>query len=331
MTVEGAGTPRPGPEAEACLDWLRARGLPGGRVEPLAGDVSARRYFRLHGEARSRIVVSYPAQLRPACARFVVTARLLREADVRTPEILDADCTAGFMLLEDLGSETLEGPALSGWLHVRPWMESAVAAVDRIRALDPGRVAALQPPLDAVPLLAELEQTWTLVLEPRRLCGSADLAAALRDALARLVAELTAPALEPCHRDFMARNLVPLSGGGVAVLDHQDLRLGPPLYDLASLTNDTLYPPPDVVEGLLGPRLEAPGARLAFHRAAAQRALKIAGTFEAFRRRGDSRHVRLIRPSLEAALHHMAEIPETAPLVSRLARSWSPPPAALLD
>ena len=56
----------------------------------------------------------------------------------------------------------------------------------------------------------------------------------------------------PCHRDFMVRNLMPLRGRrGLVVLDHQDLRLGPPLYDLASLLNDTLFPPPEAEEALL--------------------------------------------------------------------------------
>ena len=41
------------------------------------------------------------------------------------------------------------------------------------------------------------------------------------------------------------------------MLDHQDLRLGPPFYDLASLLNDTLFPPPDAEEALLA--AAAPG------------------------------------------------------------------------
>nr|HPK65586.1 phosphotransferase [Thermoanaerobaculia bacterium] len=54
-----------------------------------------------------------------------------------------------------------------------------------------------------------------------------------------------------CHRDYMVRNLLPVGDGEVAavgVIDHQDLRLGPPWYDLASLCNDSLFPPPELVE-----------------------------------------------------------------------------------
>ena len=77
------------------------------------------------------------------------------------------------------------------------------------------------------------------------------LAAALRAALDTLCASLGDEPPVPCHRDFMVRNLMPLPNGALVVLDHQDLRLGPPLYDLASLLNDTLFPPPAAEEALL--------------------------------------------------------------------------------
>lgn len=312
-----------------CLAWLRSRGHAVEGLEPMPGDVSARRYFRLRAGGLARIVAFYPPALLPACRRWIVTDGLLRDAGIRTPEILDRDCETGFMLLEDLGSETLQDRASSGWPALRPWLVAALDVADRVRRLDGQRVGALQPPLGAPQLAAELDQTWNLYLEPHGLCGDAPLAAALRRGLDRLVSELAATAPEPCHRDFMARNIVPLAGGAVAVLDHQDLRLGPPLYDHASLTNDTLYLPAAWTEELLGSRLDPPGARLAFHRAAAQRTLKIVGTFEAFRRRGDARHVGLIRPSLEAALRHLGALPETADIVTRLRPAWSDPP--LLD
>jgi hypothetical protein len=307
----------------ACRAWLAAREPGVERLDPMPGDVSARRYFRAHRGRQTLVVAFYPPALRDACRRWLATDRLLSQAGVRTPTVLDADCATGFMLLEDLGVETLQDHASSGWAALEPWLRTAVDVADRIRSLDGDRVAALLPPLGAALLEAELEQTWTLYLEPHGLTGDPATAAALRAGLARLVAELAASPPEPCHRDFMARNLVPLPAGAVAVLDHQDLRPGPPFYDLASLTNDTLYPPARRTEELLGDRLERPGARPAFHRAAAQRALKIVGTFESFRRRGTSRHVGLIRPSLEAALRHLAQLPETVDLVPHLRRSWS--------
>src|SRR4029077_1128026 len=93
-------------------------------------------------------------------------------------------------------------------------------------------------------LARELAQTWELFLEPHGLVADGALAASLRAALEALCAGLGDEPPVPCHRDFMVRNLMPRPEGGLVVLDHQDLRLGPPLYDLASLLNDTPFPPP---------------------------------------------------------------------------------------
>jgi aminoglycoside/choline kinase family phosphotransferase len=121
---------------------------------------------------------------------------------------------------------------------------------------------------------------------------------------------LTAEPLVPCHRDFMARNLIPVGASpALAVIDHQDLRLGPASYDLASLLNDSLFAPVEVEDRLVAAALPQE-QRLQYHRAAAQRTLKAVGTFLAFAKRGEDRHLPLIAPSLASARRHLLELPE---------------------
>jgi aminoglycoside/choline kinase family phosphotransferase len=121
----------------------------------------------------------------------------------------------------------------------------------------------------------------------------------------------------------MARNLIPVEPlPGLAVLDHQDLRFGPRFYDLASLLNDSLFPPPAVVDKLLSGLLTKDADRLSFHRAAAQRTLKAVGTFEVFSRRGFPRHQALIPPTLGRALLHLRRIPEARGVTDRLDELW---------
>ncbi len=306
--------------------WLAAIGEAGRGLEPLAGDVSPRRYLRLRrADGSTAIVAFYPDGTRDACRRWLATAGLLSEAGLRVPRRLHADCEAGWMLLEDLGTATLyEWAEGRSWPQLEPHLAAAAAAACAIAGLDRGSVAAINEPLGAELLRRELAQTWELVLVPAGLTGTAALAARLRGALDALVAALAGAPPLPCHRDFMARNLMPLPGAGIGILDHQDLRLGPPLYDLASLLNDSLYPPLEVEWRLISPYLSGPEDRLAYHRAAAQRALKIAGTFERFRRAGSARHVPLIAPSLRAALRHLAALPETAELAAELSGLWLP-------
>ena len=338
--------------------WLRGQGFAALEIVPLAGDVSPRRYARVELAAGgTAILASYPAEpaeARAVCPRFLSTSELLAGAGVRVPRILAADCERGLMLVEDVGLRTLAelgAPGAQGrlpWSELAVWFERAVAAAARIAALPAASVAGLNPVLGRELLERELAQTRDVYLAPHGLLGEAPFAASVERLFAELCARLAADPPVPCHRDYMARNLVPVlapiraperaeperaeiapaGAGELVVLDHQDLRLGPPAYDLASLLNDTLFPPPEAEETLLGLAAESPSqalqgvARLHYHRAAAQRTLKAVGTYAAFARRGVERHLPLIPPTLERAVRHLAQTPEGAALAPELARRW---------
>lgn len=307
--------------------WHAAAGHEARAIQPLSGDVSPRRYFRvLLAGGGTAILATYPPEARAACPRFLRTTAMLEEAGVRVPRVLAGDCAAGWMLLEDLGPQTLGdwGKGRS-WDELRRYFEHALDLARRIARLPPDELAELNPTLGREPLARELAQTWDVFLEPRGLVSDAALAADLRLALDAVCEHLAAEPPVPCHRDFMVRNLMPLrEPGKLAVLDHQDLRLGPPLYDAASLLNDTLFPPTGEEASLLAPLLASPAGRERYHRAAAQRTLKAVGTYASFARRGATRHVPLIAPTLARFVSHFGRIAEGAPLAARLARAWSP-------
>jgi N-acetylmuramate 1-kinase len=307
--------------------WLATVGSGAAEIQPLPGDISPRRYFRIvfSGQAASpaagaptAILATYPPEVRETCPRFLRTTEILSAAGVRVPRVLAAGCEAGWMLVEDLGPRTL-----GDWGRGRPWselaprFERARALADRIARLPAEGLAALNPRLGRELLARELAQTWELFLEPQGLVRDPGLAAELRAALDALCAALGAEPPVPCHRDFMVRNLMPLpapESPGLAVLDHQDLRLGPPLYDLASLLNDTLFPPPEAEAALL-----AGADRVRYHRAAAQRTLKAVGTYAKFARQGAGRHLPLIAPTLARFVKHFSAVPEGAALAAHLA------------
>jgi aminoglycoside/choline kinase family phosphotransferase len=305
-------TERPAQELERRLAaWLGRSGRDAARISPLAGDVSARRYFRVTDRRGATFVaVAYPPQLAASQRRFAAASVLLGRAGVRTPEILLDDPEAGLALLEDLGAATLyELPDLAPERR-QAYLEAATAAAARIAALDPAEVAALgSPPLDRPLLRRELEATEELFFVPRALAG-----AGLSKALDRLCVELAAAPLRPCHRDFMVRNLIPMPDGEVGVLDFQDLRLGPASYDLASLLNDSWFAPEPFERLHVGRMLPGPELGEQYRRAVVQRSLKAVGTFLAFAARGEPRHLPLVAPTLRRAFPHLARLPETAEL-----------------
>jgi aminoglycoside/choline kinase family phosphotransferase len=306
--------------------WLSVGDLVGAagelEIEPLAGDVSLRRYYRVAVRGERLIVAFYPPELHSVARRFERTTALLERAGVRVPAIRRVDADAGLMLIEDLGRETLFDWRARGWEALEPYLRAAHQAALRLRAIDPAALGdPLLPPLDAAVLERELAMTWDVFLLPNRLVGDDPLSRRLLDHLGALCAALEAGGMVPCHRDLMARNLVPLAASGeVALLDHQDLRLGPVDYDTASLFNDSLYPAEERVAAMIGPAVHASAG---YHRAVAQRTLKIVGTFASFARRGHPRHLPLVAPSLRRGLDHLAALPESAALAADLERRWA--------
>jgi aminoglycoside/choline kinase family phosphotransferase len=323
-------------DRKALEEWLAGVGFEVRSSRPLDGDVSPRCYERLTAaDGSTAIVALYPADLRAACSRFARSTEILAGAGVPVPRVLAADCERGWMLLEDLGELTLADLHHHPWSELEGYFEAAAALAARVAALPPDLVRGLSPPLDRDLMLRELAQTRDLLLAPRGLLaglGTADAGAPDADtagqtpldaALDLLCTALGLEPLVPCHRDFMSRNLVPRGRDGIAVLDHQDLRLGPPAYDLASLLNDTLFPPAAIERRLVEAAFPGDEGRLRYHRAAAQRTLKAVGSYAAFGRRGFSRHLPLIGPTLRRFLRHFGNTPEGERLAPGLERAWS--------
>jgi len=263
------------------------------------------------------LVAHYPEVMLATQGRFVEAARLLVVAGVAVPEVLATDSTRGFMALADLGERTVYDLARAG-APVGRYVLDAIDQAARVAALDGSAVAALgSPPLDRELLRRELRATFEHVLDPRGLAALGGAGERFRAALHEVCDRLGDDPLRPCHRDFMARNLMPLAGDRVAVIDFQDLRFGPPAYDAASLLNDSLFPGADEEERMLAVALRDGVSRDAYSRAVVQRTLKAAGTFARFAATGKTRHLPLIAPTLARAVPHLSRLPETsAPFVA---------------
>ncbi len=294
--------------------WLEEIGCPAASpFDPLAGDVSLRRYVRVTLRSGEQAIAAfYPIEMRAAMRRFDAAAELLERAGVRVPRRLARDADRGWSLVEDLGPATLYDESDGDWTRLEPALAEAVEIAKRIGAIDRELVAALgNPPLDRELLRRELRQTEETLLAPAGALAVPEEAASLRRAFDKLCAALADEPTLSCHRDFMARNLVRVRGE-IAVLDFQDLRLGPADYDLASLLNDSLFPPGDVEARLLEDATGSSWPSAGYRRAVAQRALKAAGTFATFAARGSDRHLGLIPATLERASRHLLRLPESA-------------------
>src|SRR5688500_18580855 len=93
------------PPAQA-PDFLAAHGWAGAQIRPLAGDASFRRYFRVHRDGETAVLMDAPPpheDPRP----FVAVAEWLAHAGLSAPRILAADYEQGLLLLDDFGDRRL--------------------------------------------------------------------------------------------------------------------------------------------------------------------------------------------------------------------------------
>lgn len=241
------------PARAAAFDrWLQGlagpHGLQPDTLRLASADASFRRYFRLdrapaHGGGSLVVMDAPPAH--EDCRPFVRVAGLMRAAGVRVPDILAWDEPQGFLLLSDLGGQTLlqaldpERPEAA-----LPYFRDAIAAlVDWQRASRPGEL----PPYDEALLRRELAlfPDWYLGRH-KALALSGAQQQTLQAAFDLIVQRVLAQPAVWVHRDYMARNLMLPHGGfdparpdgRLGVLDFQDAVHGPVTYDIASLMRD---------------------------------------------------------------------------------------------
>ena len=286
--------------ASTC-DWTASR------IEPLSGDVSARRYYRIHDRERTAIVASYPSDMWPAAERFRHTGNILAEAGLRVPQVLALDRRELLVLVEDLGPSTCYDLIDDCGEHVHRWLEIAAAIIPSILQLDLNSETDLLPPLDAEILDDELRgsvvalEEWT---DDRCSVDWTSISDDLSGIRLRIREALEPQPLRPTHRDFMLRNLVPTADDELAIIDHQDLRLAPLGYDFASLVNDSVFPSPAVVSDLKKKCLPELSDN-EYHWLAAQRTLKSAGTYARAWSAGNGAHEGLIVPTLRRWSGHL--------------------------
>ena len=232
------------PEREAAFhQWLDAQasahGVRPDTVRSASADASFRRYFRVDTANGSCIVMDAPPD-KENCEPFVRIARLMLDAGLYAPRILAWDEPQGFMLLDDIGSQTMmdvinrDDPQANQGLYMR--------AVDALLTLQQSSRPGVLPAYDEALLQRELSlfPDWYLT-QHRQLQMDSTQREMLDKTFQTIVQRnLAAPSVY-VHRDFMPRNLMMPHDPAeqrLGVLDFQDAVYGPITYDIASLMRD---------------------------------------------------------------------------------------------
>jgi aminoglycoside/choline kinase family phosphotransferase len=316
--------------ADRIEEYLTASGLSAHhpRVEPMTGDASDRRYFRVRMEGRHPIVLAlHTGPIHFATMPFAIVGELLGRMGIPAPAVLGHADALGIIALDDLGDVTLQ-VYLAG-ADARAARELYRGAVSLIHQLQTRGHAFASP--DSVPytlafdvekLTFELNFFVQHFLEGHRAVALAAAdRVALDDEFSAIVQELAGEPRVVCHRDYHSRNLM-VHNGRLYMIDFQDARMGPDTYDLVSLLRDSYV---DIsaadVDALIAHFLQLGGHadpaefRRRFDLMAVQRNLKALGTF-GFQAsaRGNAGYLQYVPRTLRSVRENLLKYPRFARL-----------------
>ncbi|AVP93190.1 aminoglycoside phosphotransferase family protein [Aeromonas rivipollensis] len=224
------------------LQWARRiTGDANLQLTLISGDASFRRYFRGGGlvwvDANPKTEKNHG---------FVRNAAALHAVGLLAPEVRAVDYEQGLLAVSDLGDTQLIGCLNDG--NVLAWYDKAIGLLPRL-----GAVGLALEPFDEAFMAREN------AIFPEWLLGH-HLNLSLDETEQQLLDEMFACLTENnlaqpqgvMHRDFHSRNLMVCGGdtpddSQLAVIDFQDMVMGPLSYDLVSLLKDCYVRWPDEV------------------------------------------------------------------------------------
>jgi len=282
--------------------------------EPLTGDASVRKYFRLRADNQTAILMD-ASQVPDSVLPFVRLAKHLRQLGFSAPEIFARDPENGLLLLEDFGDATFAllleksvemerlftlATDVLITLHRHPQ-----AVPENLRAYHPEKM------LEDIELFVQWRTPNVTALERE------DFRAAWRMVLP--LAQRVPESL--LLRDYHVANLMLLPArAGIrqaGLLDFQDAYRGPVTYDLVSLLQDARRDVPEALQKKLlaryldaFPALDRAAFEVSLAILAAQRHTRVLGIFERLaRHEGKLDYRRLHSPRVERLQHQALQHP----------------------
>jgi N-acetylmuramate 1-kinase len=246
-------TPPPSPSSHQPVSWAQAsrqsafecwlaqlasnQELAAHSLRIASADASFRRYLRIDTTGgKPRIIMDAPPD-KEDCKPFVKIAGLLQGAGLLAPQVLAWDEPQGFMLLTDLGAQTM----MEGMDRENPEanLPRYSQATDALIAWQLASKPDVLPAYDEALLRREISlfPDW-YIAQHRKFVLSDTQKNTMQAAFDLIVRRCLAAPSVYVHRDFMPRNLMLSEPDRLGILDFQDATYGPISYDIASLMRD---------------------------------------------------------------------------------------------
>lgn len=285
------------------LGFIDESNLAGFDVAAIPGDVSNRKYYRLTNGQESRILMDDSSSESGAMKAFVHVRDYLAQNGYSVPGILGQDFDKRYMVLEDLGKETI-GEHLTSTPKDIPEIYHAI--IDLLISFN-GLTNADLPEFDNQFFIRELSAfiDWYLpyIGKPINETGKESFISSWDEPLNYL--SMNDRNVHLVHKDLHCGNLFWLPSRGtirnIGIIDFQSAKRGSSSYDVTSLLYDCRFPlDPILRETLLGKYRNALGLQSENFRNTcaifiAQRNIKILGNFaRVYKQNGNEKYLRFL-------------------------------------
>ena len=210
------------------------------QTEQLKGDGGHRSYTRLRKGNQTFILMSCGLK-DPSLKSFVEIQKRLKPY-VLVPQIFHLDLKKGFLLLEDLGDESLEYVFFKKAKNLclsfyQKALSHLIDLQSQVQCLEKDPVFDARFFSDEVErAVCDIEKYLCDVLNHKSFCR--ELSQNFKRDLEQIVSYFQNEDYVYCHRDFHSRNLM-VKDNREIMIDFQDAGKGPWYYDLASLLYDS--------------------------------------------------------------------------------------------
>ena len=211
---------------------------------------SNRSFTRIQTPKKSAILIQYDDTARPENARYAAHSQLLKKHGIRVPGILLDMPDKKATLFEDAG--TLDLTCAARQLPTDQTIaiyKKVISQLVKMHAIDTSKISSLEPPFS--PELYHWEHNlFTTNFLTNHLKLSPHKIRKIKTELNSLIAPLQNQPQVLLHRDMQSSNIL-LTNNRPTIIDFQGMRLGPAMYDIASLLCDPYVMLPQNIRQLL--------------------------------------------------------------------------------
>ncbi len=301
----------------------------------LAGDASARRYYRIVKDERTWVLMSWEPFIEKDYP-FLSVQKHFEVCGVHVPEVVAVGADQGLLLLDDLGDLTLErkfweqSNPESSFDFYKKTIDELIKIHDVASTSETKSTASITK-FDTAKFLWEMNYAKEHLLQGLLKIKFTESSAKELDALfTDFCTKLDREPKVICHRDYHSRNVM-IRRDKVYVIDFQDARLGPVQYDLVSLFKDSYVDiTDDYSKSLMNYYMDNSAEKKkstyssehfskTYELQSLQRCFKACGSFASFMNmRQDKRYLKYLTPTLKRVMKSLLHFPEYTLLQSLL-------------